>query len=212
MATLMESTGEDTISKDLKGFEGGIVSDEAGTINKLKSALETLQAECNSLKSRLDGSQSLYEDERAENEELKKSRLALSSEIMDLTKALFEEANGMVAEEAKARAKLELTRRKLEGELEATKEHLLLEKQQLFELRDRFSRENDLWTRHAYHLTRITWRISWSMTGIVINTFLSSSLNSVPIHEPKVKAYQDKFGITFLVALGLRICEIFQSL
>lgn len=103
--------------------------------------IDELLSEVALLKSKLENAQSICEDLRSENEELKKSRQALSLEIMDLTKALFEEAGGMVAEEARARAKLEETRIKLKGELENTKEYLRLEKQQLFELRERLSKE-----------------------------------------------------------------------
>lgn len=79
----------------------------------------------------------LWEQTEA-NAELKRTRDALTEEIMDLTQALFEEANGMVAEEAKARAILEIDRRKLEAELMITKEQLKLETQQLHELKSRF--------------------------------------------------------------------------
>lgn len=112
------------------------VSDTA-TAQRLRDELEQLRHDYDTLHARMVNAESLIREHREENEELKRSRLALSEEIMDLTKALFEEANGMVAEEAKARASLEMARRKLEGELESTKEALRLEKQQLLELRDR---------------------------------------------------------------------------
>lgn len=96
-----------------------------------------LQQECVSLGARIEDLHGKLLDQSEVNGELKQAKQALSDEIMELTKALFEEANGMVAAEAKARAHLEGTRRNLEAELKVTKEHLRLEKLQLFELRNR---------------------------------------------------------------------------
>lgn len=74
---------------------------------------------------------------REGQEELLQTKIALSEEVVELTKALFEEANGMVATEIKARHEIEMDRRRLERELESTRERLFLESQQLNELRAR---------------------------------------------------------------------------
>jgi predicted RNase H-like nuclease (RuvC/YqgF family) len=117
-------------------------------INTVPAAEELLvqqdhvQEEIKVLKERIEELQQKLWEQSEVNAELKRTRQELSEEIMDLTKALFEEANGMVATEAKARAHLEIARRKLEGELEATKEQLRLEKQQLYELRGRFANDH----------------------------------------------------------------------
>ncbi|PJF16563.1 hypothetical protein PSACC_03612 [Paramicrosporidium saccamoebae] len=100
------------------------------------------QEEVKALKEKIEELQQKLWEQSEVNAELKRTRQELSEEIMDLTKALFEEANGMVAAEAKARAHLEIARRKLEGELEVTKEQLRLEKQQLYELRGRFANDH----------------------------------------------------------------------
>lgn len=73
------------------------------------------------------------------NNELTEAKSKLSAEIEDLTKVLFEEANGMVANEVKARMQLEATKRKIQAELESTKDQLRVESQQLIELKQRLS-------------------------------------------------------------------------
>lgn len=132
--------------KDMERYELSEIStsnsslfEETTEIDKLGKEMELLRKEVGKLQVKLESTEGFLSDQREENAELRKTRQALSEEIMDLTKALFEEANGMVAEQAKARAVLEVSRRKLEAELETTKEQLRLEKQQLFELRDRFT-------------------------------------------------------------------------
>lgn len=69
------------------------------------------------------------------NKELSEAKTLLSDEIVELSKVLFEEANGMVANEVKARTQIESTKRKLQTELDHTKDRLRLESQQLVELR-----------------------------------------------------------------------------
>lgn len=71
------------------------------------------------------------------NQELTQAKTLLSDEIVDLTKVLFEEANGMVANEVKARIQLEQARRKLQVELDAAKDRLRVESQQLQELKQK---------------------------------------------------------------------------
>jgi hypothetical protein len=71
------------------------------------------------------------------NDELKQAKQALSDEILDLTKVLFEEANGMVANEVRARTQLESSKRKLQNELDTIQERLRIESQQLKELKQK---------------------------------------------------------------------------
>lgn len=71
------------------------------------------------------------------NRELNQAKTMLSDEIVDLTKVLFEEANGMVANEVRARTQLEHSRKKLQNELESTKDRLRVESQQLSELKQK---------------------------------------------------------------------------
>lgn len=70
------------------------------------------------------------EGERQARQELETAKNGLTAEIEELTKTLFEEANGMVASEAQARWTLEQSHARLETELQKTRELLSLETEQ----------------------------------------------------------------------------------
>jgi hypothetical protein len=67
----------------------------------------------------------------------------LNAEIEELTRTLFEEANGMVAVEAQRAWALEQTQLRLESELAKTREQLVLEAQQTRLLRDIVEQDRD---------------------------------------------------------------------
>ena len=76
------------------------------------------------------GLQSSLEREKKERRELENEKNSLTAEIEELTKTLFEEANGMVAVEAQARWTLEQSQKRLESELSKALELLDLETEQ----------------------------------------------------------------------------------
>lgn len=96
-----------------------------------------LEAENITLKAKLFEMEKSLTETLEINEELKTAKALLSDEILDLTKVLFEEANGMVANEVRARTQLESSRRKIQLELDATQDRLKLESQQLNELKQK---------------------------------------------------------------------------
>lgn len=73
---------------------------------------------------------SQIEVERSARTELETAKNALTAEIEELTRNLFEEANGMVAIEAQARWTLQQAQERLETELHKTHELLELERDQ----------------------------------------------------------------------------------
>lgn len=75
--------------------------------------------------------------------ELQHQKDSLSSELEELTSNLFEEANGMVANEAKERFKLERLVAKLTKELETCKIRLKEESEQLKELKEKLNQQDD---------------------------------------------------------------------
>ncbi|KAI8815179.1 hypothetical protein BJ742DRAFT_848077 [Cladochytrium replicatum] len=83
-------------------------------------------------------------DEIERRAELQASKEAVQDELEDLTKSLFEEANNLVATEARARDAHERREKSLEQQLEDTKHQLALERAQLKELRTRLEEQ-----RHA---------------------------------------------------------------
>lgn len=71
------------------------------------------------------------------NAELMRCKQALSDEVVDLSKSLFEEANAMVAEERRARAEADAALSSARRELEDLRDVLAVERAQLGELRGR---------------------------------------------------------------------------
>ncbi|CAG8543330.1 10959_t:CDS:2 [Ambispora gerdemannii] len=78
-----------------------------------------------------------YVDEIDKVAELQHSKDMVEGELEELSRSLFEQANKMVAKEAKQRYELEVQRKSLENQLQETKERLLAESSQLQELRER---------------------------------------------------------------------------
>ncbi|KAG0346658.1 rab guanine nucleotide exchange factor S2 [Podila humilis] len=76
-----------------------------------------------------------YVDEIEKVAELQHAKEMVEGELEELSRTLFEEANGMVASEARARHQLELTRKHLELELKDAQERLAAETLQLKELK-----------------------------------------------------------------------------
>lgn len=87
---------------------------------------------------------SQVQEEKRERLELKVAKNALHSEIEELTKNLFEEANGMVAVEAQARWNLEQSQKQLEIELKKTRDLLTLETEQTKLLRGIVEEEKEI--------------------------------------------------------------------
>ncbi|KAK3806316.1 MAG: hypothetical protein J3Q66DRAFT_445443 [Benniella sp.] len=76
-----------------------------------------------------------YVDEIEKVAELQHAKEMVEGELEELSRTLFEEANGMVASEARARHQLELTRKHLELELKDAQDRLAAETSQLKELK-----------------------------------------------------------------------------
>ncbi|KAF9109816.1 RAB3A interacting protein [Mortierella sp. AM989] len=76
-----------------------------------------------------------YVNEIEKVAEMQHAKEMVENELEELSRTLFEEANGMVATEARARHQLELTRKHLELELKDARERLSTETSQLKELK-----------------------------------------------------------------------------
>ncbi|KAF9899100.1 Guanine nucleotide exchange factor (GEF) which may activate RAB8A and RAB8B, partial [Lobosporangium transversale] len=84
-----------------------------------------------------------YVDEIEKVAELQHAKEMVEGELEELSRTLFEEANGMVASEARARHQLELTRKHLELELKDAQERLAAETSQLKELKTKMEQMID---------------------------------------------------------------------
>jgi hypothetical protein len=76
-----------------------------------------------------------YVDEIERVAEIQHSKDMVENELEDLSRRLFEEANGMVANEKREKYNLEVAQRHLENQLKETRERLHAEQMQLKELR-----------------------------------------------------------------------------
>lgn len=92
-------------------------------ISRLLQEMQQLRQENRKLSLEVDA-------ERHQKDSLLAAKNALTAEIEELTKTLFEEANGMVAVEAQARWNLEQAQSRLEAELQKTRDLLSLECEQ----------------------------------------------------------------------------------
>ena len=112
-STLSPSTS--SISPDLPEKD-----DPTILVSRLLQELQQLRQENRKLVSEIDS-------ERQARQQLESAKNCLTAEIEELTKTLFEEANGMVANEAQARWNLQQSHTRLEEELQKTRELLDLE-------------------------------------------------------------------------------------
>ncbi|KAL7308045.1 hypothetical protein PS15m_012222 [Mucor circinelloides] len=78
-----------------------------------------------------------YVDEIERVAEIQHSKDMVESELEDLSRRLFEEANGMVANEKREKYNLEVAQKHLENQLQETRDRLGAEQMQLKELRKR---------------------------------------------------------------------------
>lgn len=122
-----KSKCKDSIHLDEDGKEWQIVNIDGGEpydlVSHLNNNIERLKIE--------------LAEEREINSELTACKQALSDEIVDLSRSLFEEANEMVSRERRARSIIEANLDACRKELESVKEKLLIEQMQLSELRGR---------------------------------------------------------------------------
>ncbi|OZJ02991.1 hypothetical protein BZG36_03135 [Bifiguratus adelaidae] len=108
-----------------------------GNITDLQAKLDTRHIEFTSLQKDIKILNEKYVDEIERVAEIQHSKDMVESELEDLSRKLFEEANGMVANEKRERRALEIAQRHLENQLRETQERLAAEQMQLTELREK---------------------------------------------------------------------------
>lgn len=127
------------------------VQEEQKKISKQLEEIEALQATVADFSQRLDAKDEelralkydmellndKYVDEIERVAEIQHSKDMVESELEDLSRRLFEEANGMVANEKREKHELEMVQKQLEKQLQETQERLAAEQMQLKELRQK---------------------------------------------------------------------------
>ncbi|ORZ01369.1 hypothetical protein BCR43DRAFT_486822 [Syncephalastrum racemosum] len=105
------------------------------SVNEVESRLASKDEEFRALKSDMEMLNDKYVDEIERVAEIQHSKDMVESELEDLSRRLFEEANGMVANEKREKHNLEVAQKHLEKQLQETREQLAAEQMQLKELR-----------------------------------------------------------------------------
>lgn len=123
---------------------GYFYSNESERIRELEELLQQSRENCTNLNEKL-----IAEMEKRAS--LQHEKDSLSNEIEELTRQLFEEANGMVANEAKERFKMSKKVEKLQAELEGVRERLKEESAQLIELKEKMKQESVQERRISHH-------------------------------------------------------------
>ncbi|KAI8073026.1 hypothetical protein BC940DRAFT_290368 [Gongronella butleri] len=114
-------------SNDMRQLEAAVRDVEAQLSQKTE-AFEALQTDMELLNDK-------YVDEIERVAEIQHSKDMVESELEDLSRRLFEEANGMVANEKREKYNLEVAQKHLENQLNETRDRLAAEQEQLTELR-----------------------------------------------------------------------------
>lgn len=106
-------------------------------VQEMEEALATKERELSSVKADLDRIGQKLIDEVEVRAELQHSKDAVQEELEELTKSLFEEANSMVATEARQRYEYQKREQALKQQLDEVMAQLQMERDQLKELRTR---------------------------------------------------------------------------
>ncbi|KAG0185970.1 Guanine nucleotide exchange factor (GEF) which may activate RAB8A and RAB8B, partial [Apophysomyces sp. BC1034] len=104
-------------------------------IEQVENRLDEKSEEFQSLQNDMELLNDKYVDEIERVAEIQHSKDMVESELEDLSRRLFEEANGMVANEKREKYNLEIAQKHLENQLKETQERLAAEQMQLKELR-----------------------------------------------------------------------------
>ncbi|KAL9537740.1 hypothetical protein MBANPS3_011504 [Mucor bainieri] len=106
-------------------------------IEQVMGELDNQTANFQALQSDMELLNDKYVDEIERVAEIQHSKDMVESELEDLSRRLFEEANGMVANEKREKYNLEVAQKHLENQLQETRDRLGAEQMQLKELRKR---------------------------------------------------------------------------
>ena len=107
------------------------------------------------------------EYEKTRNDSLQQQKLTLESEIEDLTKILFQEANTMVATEVKQKEQLVLDYKKMQTENRVLRERLEIESSQLNELRSKLLDAEQAYCTDSHYV--------WDVDGTLVEEIFSGS-------------------------------------
>ncbi|KAI9137874.1 hypothetical protein BKA69DRAFT_1015414, partial [Paraphysoderma sedebokerense] len=178
---------------------------QADTLNNIKKENEKLKRKVEELEDQLDESSDKQLELQRENEELtrklkveieSKERAQLSkdlvtAELEELSKALFEEANGMVKNEKEQRHAVEKSKQYLESQLKESQDLLEHERKQLRELREKLS---DALEQPEVHSRRssIMSSVNLAATSQTIPAIMTEQLDIAALLDPnQISLFRD---------------------
>ncbi|KAI7895775.1 uncharacterized protein EV154DRAFT_494879 [Mucor mucedo] len=174
------------------GEEQVRIEEQIKCISELNLRMEQVQRELEDKTSRFQALQSdmellndKYVDEIERVAEIQHSKDMVESELEDLSRRLFEEANGMVATEKRAKHNLEIAQKHLENQLQETKERLGAEQMQLKELRKRMEDmavDDSIMPKTPDHIKDITSLLAERMT-LLTNEQKHAQIDSLILDE-----------------------------
>jgi hypothetical protein len=134
------------------------IQEQTNDISQLQTSVRQVEKQLNvkteaflALQSDMEMLNDKYVDEIERVAEIQHSKDMVENELEDLSRRLFEEANGMVANEKREKHNLEIAQKHLENQLTETRERLAAEQMQLQELRLKMEAMQDFDNEHHHH-------------------------------------------------------------
>lgn len=155
-------------------------------MEQVMTELDTKTSEFQALQSDMELLNDKYVDEIERVAEIQHSKDMVESELEDLSRRLFEEANGMVANEKREKYNLEVAQKHLENQLEETRERLAAEQMQLKELRKRMEDmmgvQENIIPKTPDHIKDITSLLAERMT-LLTNEHKHAEIDALILNE-----------------------------
>lgn len=134
------------------------IQEQTNDISQLQTSVRQVEKQLNvkteaflALQSDMEMLNDKYVDEIERVAEIQHSKDMVENELEDLSRRLFEEANGMVANEKREKHNLEVAQKHLENQLAETRERLAAEQMQLQELRLKMEAMQDFDNEQHHH-------------------------------------------------------------
>ncbi|KAI8339222.1 GDP/GTP exchange factor Sec2p-domain-containing protein [Chlamydoabsidia padenii] len=131
------------------------IQEQTNDISQLQMSVRQVEKQLNvkteaflALQSDMEMLNDKYVDEIERVAEIQHSKDMVENELEDLSRRLFEEANGMVANEKREKHNLEVAQKHLENQLKETRDRLAAEQMQLQELRLKMEAMQDFENEH----------------------------------------------------------------
>ncbi|KAI7850531.1 GDP/GTP exchange factor Sec2p-domain-containing protein [Circinella umbellata] len=159
------------------------------TVTQVEKRLDIKEEEFKALQNDMEVLNDKYVDEIERVAEIQHSKDMVENELEDLSRRLFEEANGMVANEKREKHDLEIAQKHLENKLKETQERLAAEQMQLKELRQKME---EMAQEQQIHRQSFPSNVSSTRNSLTAADAESTYSNQT---DPEYRAARDLVGI-----------------